>query len=742
MMPGMRRLLRLPAVLLLALCSAALVHAQGTRPPEAERRPFAVKSPHGERNDDYFWLRDDGAPSKRPEVVRHLEAENRHTEAVLAPLKPLRDRLYQEMVARVKADDSTVPVYDRGWWIWRQFEANVDNPKLMRRRGGPEGPDPSARPEVLLDLPQQAIAQRFYSLGMATVSPDGQWLAWTEDVIGRGSHDLYIQNLRTRRLQPERIRGVLEGFAWGADSRTLFYVRQDPVTLHSGAVWRHERGTDDSRDVLVHDEADKTLFVEVRASASRRYVLIDIHGTDTAELRMVPADDAARPAAVVFARRNGVRVHADHLADRWVLRTNEGEPNFRLVEAPEKNPDRRDTWRELVPARADATLEGFGLFEDAIAVEERVQARRRVRVLGLNGKDLRIVDGGEAASVSLGDNRDPAAAFVQVVVQSMVRPPASLDVHLASGREVLRRQETVRGLDPAQYRSQLVWAPARDGAKVPVTLAWRHDRARRDGTAPLLLEAYGAYGDPYEPEFIAHRLSLLDRGFVVGIAHVRGGAELGQAWYEAGRLMNKRRSFEDFIDVTDHLVAERWAAPAKVFAQGASAGGLLMGVVANEAGGRYRGLALDVPFVDVLTTMLDASIPLTANEWGQWGDPREKAAYAYLLSYSPYDNIAARDYPAMLVTTALWDSRVQFHEPAKYVARLRATKTDRNPVLLHVEMNAGHAGAAGRFERPRHWARQYAFFLDLAGLASVPVEPLVSPPGVDDINVRSIKLTR
>lgn len=740
MIPDMRSL---GVLLLLVLGVLGLSRAQGLKPPELERRPFMVKSTHGERPDEYFWLRDDGAQAKRPEVLRHLEAENRHTEAQLAPLKGLRERLYQEMVARVKADDSTVPVYDRGWWIWRQFEASVEHPKLMRRRGGPEGPDPLARPEVLLDLPQQAIAQRSYSLGQAMISPDGQWLAWTEDVMGRGSHDLYIQNLRTRRLAPERIRGVLEGFAWSADSRHVFYVRHDPVTLHSGAVWRHERGRDESKDVLVHDEADKTLFVEVRPSASRRYVLIDIHGSDTAELRAVLADLPERPAQVIFARRNGVRVHADHLADRWVLRTNEGEPNFQLVEAPEKNPDRRDTWRVLVPARPESTLEGFELFEDAIAIEERVQARRRVRVIGLNGKDLRIVDGGEAASVSLGDNRDAASAHVQVQVQSMVRPPATIDVHLASGREILRRQEVVKGHDPAQYRTQLVWAPARDGAKVPVTLAWRADRARRDGTAALLIEAYGAYGDTYEPSFEPQRLSLLDRGFVVAIAHVRGGSELGQAWYEAGRLMNKRRSFEDFIDVTGHLVAERWGAPAKVFGQGGSAGGLLMAVVANEAGARYRGLALDVPFVDVLTTMLDATIPLTVNEWGQWGDPREKAAYDYLLSYSPYDNIAARDYPALLVTTALWDTRVQFHEPAKYVARLRDRKTDRNPVLLHVEMNAGHAGAAGRFERPRHWARQYAFFLDLAGLAGAPVpEAPGTPAPADPMTVRSIKLTR
>jgi oligopeptidase B len=734
----MRSLLR---VLLPLLC-CTFVQAQELKPPVADRKPFVVKSPNGDRTDDYHWLRDDDPKDKRPEVLRYLEAENRYTEAVLAPLKGLRERLYQEMIARVKADDGSVPVYDRGWWIWRQFEPTVEHPKLMRRRGSAEGPDATARPEVLLDLPQQAIAQRYYSLGQVQTSPDGNWLAWTEDVLGRGSHDLYIQNLRSRKLQPERIRGVLEGFAWAADSRHLFYVRQDPVTLHSGAVWRHVSGSSADGDVLVYDEADKTLFVEVRLSASRRQVLIDIHGTETAELRAVPAAEPERPAAVVFARRQGVRLHVDHAGGRWLLRTNEGVPNFHLVEAPEKDPDERKGWRVLVPARDDATLEGFEAFDDAIVIEERVQARRRVRVLGPDGKERRVVDGGEAASVALGETRDASAAYVQLVVQSMVRPPAVIDVHLASGREVLRKQEQVKGHDPAAYRTRQIWVPAQDGAKVPVTLAWRPDRSRQDGTAPIVIEAYGAYGNAYDPEFAPHRLSLLDRGFVMAIAHVRGGSELGQAWYEAGRLMEKHHSFQDFVDVTDHLVATGWAAADKVFAQGASAGGLLMGVVANEAGERYRGMALDVPFVDLVTTMLDASIPLTANEWGEWGDPREKKAYRYMLSYSPYDNISARNYPAMLVTTALWDSRVQFHEPVKYVARLRASKTDRNPLLLHVELNAGHGGAAGRFERPRHWARQYAFFLNLVGMAGAAAEPAAAPSVLDGMEVRSIRLTR
>jgi oligopeptidase B len=736
----LRPLLRL---LLPLLCGAA-VQAQALGPPgpQAERRPHVVTSPHGERGDDYHWLRDDDPRAKRAEVLRHLEAENRHTEAVLAPLRGLRERLTQEMVARVPPDDSSVPVFDGGWWLWRQFAPGVEHPKLMRRRGTPEAPDAGARAEVLLDLPQHAIAQRRYSLGQVQLSPDGQWLAWTEDVLGRGAFDLYLQDLKSRRLAPERIRGVLEGIAWAADSRTLFYVRQDPVTLHSGVVWRHVSGTDPGRDVKVYDEADPTLFVAVRASASRRQLLIDIVGSQTTELRAVPADDPAREPAVIVPRRPGVRVHADHVGGRWLLRTNDGAPDFRLLEAPD--PALPEGWRTLLPAREDVALEGFQAFDDAIVVEERLQARRRVRVLGPDGRERRVIDGGPAVSVALGEYRDARAAWAQVVRQSLVQPPATIDVHLASGRAVLRRQEVVKGHDPALHRTRQLWAPVRDGTRVPVTLAWRESRVRRDGSAPLLIEAYGAYGESYEPTFGAHRLSLLDRGFVIAIAHVRGGGEGGRAWYEAARRGHKQRSFDDFVDVTAHLVAERWGAPDKVFAHGASAGGLLLAAVANQAGMRYRGLALDMPFVDVLSSLLDPTLPLTAPERDQWGDPREKPAYDALRAWSPYDNIAARAYPAMLVTTALWDTRVPFHEPAKYVARLRATKTDRNPLLLHVEMDAGHDGAAGRLERQRQWARQYAFFLELAGLATV------AAPAPDDAAAliphgdvsRGIKLTR
>jgi oligopeptidase B len=702
----------LPMLVPAAFADVGITGPADAVPPVAERRPHVVKSPHGERTDEYHWLRDDDPKAKRAEILAYLRAENEHTARMLAPLAPLQAELVAEMRSRMREDDSSPPVYDHGWWVWREYVAGAEYPVHKRRRGSRERPDPRARTEVLLDEPARAAGHAYWHVGSMALSPDGRYLAWTEDTGGRRMHTLRIRDLRRGEDLPDAIPGVLESLAWAADSRTLFHIRQDPVTLQSGPVWRHRVGTPAGADVMVYDEPDKTLFTDVAASASRRYVVISVSGFDTAETLAVPAAQPTAPPRVVLARRAKVRHSADHLRGRWIVRTNEGAPNFRLVQAPESAPDDRRRWRTLVPGRESATLEGFALLKRGIAIEERVDADRRVRLFS-GGRWVRV--GGEpAVTVSLGEHRDPRAAHLRFTVTSMVRPTETWDLHVASGTRTLRKRQPVPHYDAAQYRSERLWATARDGARVPVTLAWRPDRARFDGSAPLLLTGYGAYGYSYDPGFSSNRPSLMDRGFVVAIAHVRGGAELGEAWYEAGRLMNKWNTFNDFVDVAEALVREARAAPDKLFASGGSAGGLLMGVVANVAPQRFAGIAADVPFVDALNTMLDETIPLTANEWTQWGDPRQKAAHDLILSYSPYDNIRAQDYPAMLVTTGLWDSQVQYFEPVKYVARLRATKTDRNPLLLHVNVDAGHGGASGRFEMLAEIAREYAFFIDLA----------------------------
>ncbi len=697
-------------------------------PPVAATAQHVVRGPQGERVDEYHWLRDDNASAKRPEILRYLEAENAHTAAVLAPLKPLQTKLQAEMRSRIQENDSTPPAYHRGWWSWREFKPGAEYAQMLRQRGSPEKPDAKAPKQLMLDQNQRAAGQSYYKLGSAAVSPNGEVLAWTEDTAGRRIHTLRFRNLQTGQDYADTVSGVLEDMAWANDNRTLFYIRQDPVTLQSGPVYRHHLGTPAASDVLVFEEADKTLFVGLGNSASLRYVLITVGGTDTSETRAIDANWPQGPVRVVLARRADVRHTADHLRGQWVIQTNEGARNFKLVAAPQRAPDERKRWRTLVAGREQATIEHFVLMDAGIAVQERVNADTQVRLL--RGTRSLPVFAAPATTVALGANSDPRAAHLRYTVTSMIQPLATWDLHLGNaktlGQAVLRHQRAVPGYDASQYTTQRFWAPSRDGQRIPVTLAWRADRAQPNqaqlkqaqpsGKAPLYLLGYGAYGLSYDATFSANRASLLDRGFVVAIAHVRGGAELGEGWYEDGRLMHKKNTFNDFMDATDALVKAGWGAADKVFASGGSAGGLLMGVVANEAPAKYRAIILDVPFVDAVSTMLDESIPLTANEWSQWGNPRDKAAHDYMLSYSPYDNLRAQNYPAMLVTTGLWDSQVQYFEPAKYVARLRARKTDGNPLLLAVNMTAGHGGASGRYSELAEFAREYAFVLDLAGL--------------------------
>ena len=704
-------------MVLLMMTLAASALAQGLSPPVAATVPYTVRGPQGDRVDEYHWLRDDDPKVKRPEIMRYLEAENAYTAAVLAPLQPLQDKLVAEMRSRIKDDDSSVPLYDHGWWLGREYKPGAEYPLLMRQRGSPERADPKAPKQLLLDQNARAAGKAFYKVGSTAISPNGEVLAWTEDSAGRRIHSLRFRNLRTGQDLADTVPGVLEDLAWANDSRTLFYILQDPVTLQSGPVYRHRVGTPASSDVKVFDEPDKTLFVGLSNSASRKFVLINIGGFDTTETQVIDADAPTTPARVVLARRDNVRHMADHLDGRWVIQTNEGAPNFKLVAAPQRAPDDRRLWRTLVPGREQATIEHVVLMKAGIALQERVDADTQVRLLrnDLRGTRSTPVAAAPATTVSLSSNPDPHAAHLRYSAASMVQPLATWDLHLASGKKRLRKVREVPGYDAAAYRTDRIWATARDGKRVPVTLAWRTDKAERDGRAPLYILGYGAYGSSYDATFSANRPSLMDRGFVVAIAHVRGGAELGEGWYEDGRLMHKKNTFNDFIDATDALVKAGWGAADSVFASGGSAGGLLMGVVANEAPSKYRGIVLDVPFVDAVSTMLDDTIPLTANEWTQWGNPREKAAHDYMLSYSPYDNLRAQAYPAMLVTTGLWDSQVQYFEPVKFVARLRARKTDHNPLLLAVNITAGHGGASGRFSELAEIAREYAFVLNLAG---------------------------
>ena len=493
-------------------------------PPVAKRVSHVVRSPHGDRVDEYYWMRDDDPTAKRPEIIEHLKAENAYTDAMLAHVKPLQDRLVAEMRARIKEDDSSVPVYDNGYWYWRRFDAGAEYPILLRQRGGPAAPDTGASEEVVLDIPQLARPHSYYNIGATAVSPDNRWLAYAEDTVGRRIYTLRFRNLVTGELAAESITGVLADAEWADDSTTVFYLRQDPQTLVRGTVFRHRLGTDPAGDVIVYDEPDPELFTGIARSASRRFLLIQLEGYDTTETRVVPLNAPTTAPVVALPRRTDVRTYADHLGDRWILRTNDAAQNFRLVAAPESAPDDRARWRDIVPAREDAAVDAFALFDRAIVVEERVEANSRVRVLPTDGRAPFAVGADEPAfSMNLAGNPDPAVRAARYTYTSLATPTTTYDVDLATGERHLRKVQPVIGYDAALYATERVWAPARDGKRIPVSLVYRRDRFKRDGTAPLYIEGYGAYGLANDPYFSGNRVSLLDRGFVIAVAHVRGG---------------------------------------------------------------------------------------------------------------------------------------------------------------------------------------------------------------------------
>jgi len=681
------------------------------RPPVAEVRPHVVRSPHGDRIDDYYWLRDDERAAA--EVLAWLHAEDAYREAVTATWQPLQEALYREIVGRIRQDDASVPYEDNGWWYQHRYETGDEYPVYLRRAGGPHGPE-----QVLLDVRAQARGHDFYELGALEVSLDQRWLALTEDTVGRRQYTLRFRSLETGEWLPDAVPNVEEGIAWAADHRRVLYVEKDPVTLLGLRVRVHELGTDPALDPVVHEEQDEAFYTSVGMTKDRRFLLVESSSTVTTETRYARIDDPALAFRVLLPRERGHEYAVDHVGERWVIRSNWRAVNFRLLEAPTDAAGDRAQWRELVPHRDDVFIAGFDVFDRWLAVEERVDGLRRIRLRSWDAAAEFHLDADEPAwRMALGANEEVASEVVRYTYTSLTTPRTTYDYDLRSGEKRMLKRDSVLGdFDPARYATEYLWVPARDGESIPVALVYRRDSFRRDGSAPLLQYGYGAYGISSDPVFSSSLLSLLDRGFVYAIAQVRGGQERGRRWYEAGRQLQKRHSFEDFIDVTRHLVAAQYADPQRVFARGGSAGGLLVATVANLAPELYRGMVAHVPFVDIVTTMLDDSIPLTTNEYDEWGDPHERPFYECMLGYSPYDNVRAQAYPALLVTTGLWDSQVQYYEPAKWVAKLRRLKTDDRPLLLKVNFDAGHGGKSGRFEHLHEVALEYAFLLEQAGL--------------------------
>jgi len=680
-------------------------------PPIASQRPHVVTAPHGAmRNDEYYWLRDDSRQD--PEVLAYLEAENIYADAVLAPLEPLEAKLYDELVGRLKQDDSTVPYQYKGYWYYTRFEEGQEYPIHARRRGSMEAPE-----EIMLDLNALAEGKDFYQVGNWELSPDQTLLAYVEDDVGRRQYTLRIRNLVTGETLPDTIPGLSDSLAWAADGRTVFYVENDPVTLLTRRVKAHALGSDPADDRLVYEEPDDSFYMGVGLTRSEKYLCIGVSSTVSSEQRCAPAADP-REFLVLAPRERDFEYRADHLGGRWVIRTNWNAKNFKLMQAPEDAFGGREGWTDLLAHDASVFIDGFELFDTFIAVGERSEGLTRIRLLRQGAEPEFVAADEPAYTMGLNTNPEPGATRLRYTYTSLTTPASVYELDLATGeRRLLKEQPVLGGFDKANYVTERLWAPARDGARIPVSLVYRKG-FEKNGSAALLQYGYGSYGASMDPRFNANAISLLDRGMVYAIAHIRGGQELGRDWYEDGKLLNKMNTFTDFVDVTDFLVKEGYAAPDRVAAMGGSAGGLLMGAVANLAPEKYAAIVSQVPFVDVVTTMLDASIPLTTNEYDEWGNPEDPEHYRYMLSYSPYDNIEAKAYPAMFIGTGLWDSQVQYWEPAKYVARMRALKTDGNPLVFRVNMEAGHGGKSGRFQRYREAAEYFAFLLDHLGLAA------------------------
>jgi oligopeptidase B len=692
---------------LLAGAAAAPLVAQtaAPTPPVAAKKPYTVKAPFGAtREDPYYWLRDD--TRKNPEMLAYLAAENAYADAVLAPTKRMADTLYREIIGHIKQDDASVPYAKHGYVYYTRFDTGADYAVVARRKGSMAAPE-----QILFDQPAMAKGKGFFQIGGWRVSPDNSRIAWAEDTVGRRQYVLKIKDVATGALLADTVPNIEPGLVWSADGKTIFYVEKDPVTLLGTRVKAHVLGTPASADRLVYTEKDDTFYMSIGATTDERYICINLHSTVSDESRCAPAANPVTFTAVAPRERDFL-YNADHLGGRWIIRTNYQAPNYRIMVVPDaKAAAGRGAWTDLVPTSDSVFIENFQPFDRFLAIEERSGGNKRLRMLTPAGKSSFVSADEPAYVMDLGTNEDPASPVLRYTYGSLVTPTTTYEVDAATGKRTVLKVQPVPGYDASKYVTERVWATARDGTKVPVSLVYAKG-FRKNGTAALFQYAYGSYGYSTDPSFNPTLPSMLDRGMVYAIAHIRGGQEMGRRWYDDGKIFHKKNSFTDFIDVTRFLVDQGYAAKGRVAAMGGSAGGLLMGAVANLAPQDYRVIVAQVPFVDVVTTMLDTSIPLTTGEFDEWGNPAEQRYYDYMLSYSPYDNVSAQAYPALYVGTGLWDSQVQYYEPTKWVAKLRATKTDQNPLVFRVNMEAGHGGKSGRFERYKQNAEYLAFALD------------------------------
>jgi oligopeptidase B len=668
-------------------------------PPVAAKKPHTVASPHGSREDPYYWLRDDTRDD--PEVLAYLHAENAYGAAVMAPAKQLEDTLYAELRARVQEDDASVPTFDNGYWYYTRFEAGQQHPIYARKQGVLEAPE-----EILLDGNILGARHGFYAVGEIAVSRDNRLLAWTDDTVGRRQYVLHVKDLASGKVLPDTLDNIARSVEWANDNKTLFVVGKDTTTLREDKVWRVALG---ARPEVAFEEKDGSYYVFLEPTKSHRYIEIALEATTNTESRLIDANKPAAAPRVLLPRERDHLYTIDHLDGRFVILTNAGGKNFRLVTVADGKARDRKAWQDVIAHRDDQLIEDFALYRGFVAATVRTGGLSKVLVIAPRQPPYYVDAPEPTYAMNAVDTPDPDAKRVRFEYDSLVAPSSVFELDLATKQRTLLKQQPVPGYDPSLYASEYLHATAPDGIAVPISVVYKRTTPR-DGTAPVLIRGYGAYGTSSDPYFVSANVSLLDRGWVYAIAHVRGGQEMGRAWYDDGHLLKKRNTFTDFIAASEYLVSAKYAARDQVFAEGRSAGGLLMGAILNLRPELYRGVLVGVPFVDAVTTMLDTTIPLTSNELDEWGDPtKDKAAYDYILGYSPYDNIRAVAYPAIYVKAGFWDSQVQYYEPAKWVAKLRATKTDHNPLVFDVDMTSGHSGASGRYDALRQRARELAF---------------------------------
>ncbi len=689
------------ALFLLSACAEETL-----MPPIAKKIPHRLEI-HGDvRTDDYFWLKE----RDNPEVLAYLEEENAYAAKLMAHTEALQEKLFQELKLRTQPEEESVPYKYGDYFYYHRYKKDHEYPIYYRKKGSLSGDE-----EILLDVNLLAGGRDYYDVDDVEPSPDHRLGAFPVDVVGRRFYALHFVDLETGELLADSIPDITDNFEWAGDSKTVFYSRQDPETLRWDSVYRYEIGSDSHE--LVYEEADETFNVSVSKALSERFLYITTYSTDQSEEYFLDANKPHEAPTLFLAREPKHEYEVTDGEDRFYIVTNDNAENFKVMETPIDKIS-KDNWRVVVPHRKDVLIETVTVFKEHIVIEETDTGVAKIATIDLKTGDRRMIEFDEPAYMAYGDdNYEYDATSFRFVYESMTTPPSTYDIDLSSHQKtLLREEEILGGFDKNNYESERLFATARDGTKVPISLVYRKGM-ERNARNPLLQYGYGAYGDTIYPEFDETVLSLLDRGFIYAIAHIRGGSELGRKWYYDGRGLKKINTFTDFIDCTRYLIEQGYTSPEHVFATGASAGGLLMGAIVNMAPELYKGVDIGVAFVDVVTTMLDPDIPLVTSEYDEWGNPNEKIYYDYMLSYSPYDQIENKDYPNIIATAALHDSQVQYWEPAKWVAKLRANKTGENRLLLHTDMGAGHSGKTGRYQPLRETALIYAFFLDLIGIS-------------------------